>query len=148
MAQELLRNVKDGADEKELIALAKNIVEKAVANKPVADKVEWTALAEKLLPNIFIYSLFFAAWKWSSTHFRAHWHDFTTNAYRHRALVKFGQLEKLDDEVHFGDIRRLSGMLLLLLSDSAYTEESNEITGTERIIKLEEMIRELFTTKQ
>lgn len=116
----------------------------------------WNKIVSSLLPNIFIYSLFFAAWHWSSRHYRAHWHNFILNAYRHRALVKFAELEQagnlpIGDQAQAaiaGEIRKLSGILLLIPGDSAYIDKEKEDTGAERIIKTEEIIREVFTKKE
>jgi hypothetical protein len=111
------------------------------------------------LPNIFIYSLFFAAWQWSSTHFRAHWHNIITNAYRHSALEKFENIQEkqegsqsiygIEDDVKLkNDLKRYEALLLLILTDTAYLESAAGTTSAEKIIKMEEAIRGILTVNK
>lgn len=116
----------------------------------------WSETLKQVFPNIFIYSLFFVAWHWSARHYRAHWHNYVLNAFRHRALNKIASLEervdalsgsKRDDIV--SDLRVLSALLLLLPTRSAYTEtEDAGETGAERIVKIEEMLREIINKRR
>lgn len=54
----------------------------------------WSIAILKLAPNVFVYTLFFIAWRWSARHFRAHWHNFISNAYRHRALWRYEEIQR------------------------------------------------------
>ncbi len=115
----------------------------------------WKTIVASTLPNLFIYSLFFVSWQWSSKHFRAHWHNFITNAYRHRGLEKFKELEKMDNNsidnsdksATIAALRRLAGLLLLVPRESAYLSAEKEDTVTERMLRLEELIRETLIGK-
>lgn len=119
----------------------------------------WKEIVASTLPNLFIYSLFFVSWQWSSRHFRAHWHNFITNAYRHRSLVKFQALENFENpeieiEIENKDksatiaaLRRLAGLLLLVPRESAYLSLEKEDTVTERMLRMEELIRETLIGK-
>ncbi len=127
---------------------------------------DWAFWANAIIPNIFVYALFFLAWHWSARHFRAHWHNFIVNAYRHRALWRYEEIERKLIELAGGidmpegeglratieDIRRgvggtirelfrLSGVLLLLPGQSSYLEAGQDEHSTEEIVKLEEIVK-------
>lgn len=69
-------------------------------------------------------------------------------------MEKFKQLETENiDELGYGDtkaaaigaLRKMAGILLLMPGDSAYVEKDKSDTGAEKLVKREEIIREVLT---
>lgn len=129
--------------------------------------VSWAFAAKAIIPNVFVYALFFVAWNWSARHFRAHWHNFILNSYRHRALWRYEEIERKLVEVASGvgacdeipsikdtvkaiqekvadtilEMYRLSGILLLLPGESSYLDAGKDEKMTEEFVKLEEIVK-------
>lgn len=130
---------------------------------------DWAFWASAIIPNLFVYALFFLAWHWSARHFRAHWHNFILNAYRHRALWRYEEIQRKllslaagidmgSGEEYAGlkptveairnnvsdtllELYRLSGVLLLLPGQSSYLEAGSDERATEQLVKLEEIVK-------
>jgi hypothetical protein len=96
---------------------------------------------------MFIYGIFFAAWYWALSNYRAHWHNFVLNENKSVALTELRQLRKsIETTSDIKDKLALFEAMLLLTPDpSAYLEGDKEITGIERFIRLEELFREIWT---
>lgn len=133
----------------------------------------WVFWASAIIPNVFVYALFFIAWHWSARHFRAHWHNFILNAYRHRALWRYEEIQRkllslaagidmASGEGYSGleptvgkiwenvaetllELYRLSGVLLLLPGQSSYLEAGSDERATEQLVKLEEIVKSVTT---
>jgi membrane protein implicated in regulation of membrane protease activity len=108
---------------------------------------EYLSFAKEVITELFIFSLFYLAWNWSVRHFRAHWHNFILNAYRYRALsvLRLMRNEQGESETGKDEIRRLSGLLLLMTEPSAYLDNERETTLLERIIKLDDWVKKVLT---
>lgn len=99
------------------------------------------AISGKYLHHGIVYLLFCASWYWAAKHYRSHWHNFVTNAYRHRALFRIEQLQRriqgsieiersIDGSADCKkaqetilELYRLSGILLLVPGDSSYLDK-------------------------
>jgi hypothetical protein len=103
----------------------------------------------------------------STRHFRAHWHNFIVNSYRHRALWRYEEIERKLIELASGvgapldnpavqdtvksvrekvadtllELHRLSGILLLFPGDSSYLDAGKDEKASEEFVKLEEIVR-------
>jgi hypothetical protein len=131
-----------------------------------AREITWAFAAKAIIPNLFAYTLFFIAWTWSARHFRAHWHNFIVNSYRHRALWRYEEIERKLVELASGvgapdipgvqqtvkavqdkvadtllEMVRLSGVLLLLPGDSSYLDAGKDEKLAEQLVKFEEVVR-------
>lgn len=101
------------------------------------------------LPNLFIYSLFFVVWAWSIKHHRAHWHEFVINQYKYTALMSLKDLANQSSIPQAKDkVILVSAAALMLPPESPYVEKETSVTGTERLVRLEEWIRELLVQKE
>ena len=127
----------------------------------------WFVAAKVIIPNVFVYALFFIAWNWSARHFRAHWHNVIVNSYRHRALWRYEEIERKLIELASGigpppghsavqdtvksvrekvadtllELHRLSGIFLLFPGDLSYLDAGKDEKASEEFVKLEEIVR-------
>jgi hypothetical protein len=124
---------------------------------PFSKNTTWEEVVNMLAPNIFVYFLFGVAWNWASKHYRSHWHNFVVNAYKYRALRVLKIIrEEIMSNFTTGDYRapkvedtilelyRISGILLLIQSESSYLDNvaSDEISKT--VHQLDELARTLI----
>ncbi|NBC33064.1 MAG: hypothetical protein GVY13_10350 [Alphaproteobacteria bacterium] len=114
--------------------------------QPILDKLA------KLLPNLFIYSLFFTAWTWAIRNYRRHWHNFVVHENKSRSLLAFKEIvDNSGDpmpEAFRERAMELACLIVLSPNTSGYVpEEHEEQTGAERLVKMEEMVRDLITRR-
>lgn len=110
----------------------------------------WWVFMFNLLPHLFLYSLFFVSWRWAVAHFRAHWHDRVLNQYRYEALHALNKIRNLEiNSEHSKDqAALLAAVFLLAPPDMPYLETEKTSTSAERILKIEELVRELITHRE
>ena len=107
----------------------------------------WSDLVH-FIPNLFLYSLFFVGYTWSLKNYKAHWHNFVTNEHRYASLIAIKQIREGNSESEIkNQLDMQSAVVVLLPSETAYLENEGEgeITAAERLLKIEEAIRELAT---
>lgn len=108
--------------------------------------VIWASVVRSVFADFFLFSMFFVPWNWSVRHFRAHWHNFILNAYRHRALHVLNKMEnEKPDESDRQELRKFTALLLLFTGDTAYLEHEEGKTLAEKLIKFEDLLRDLIS---
>lgn len=133
-----------------------------IETQSAKDNLEWPTAIYNIIstqaPSGFIYLLFGVAWFWASKHYKSHWHNFVVNAYRHRALHRFAELQKdIDDRIAeeqynnpdrahetILELYRLSGVLLLIPGDSSYLDKIGTDEISKSLLQLEEATK-VFT---
>ena len=112
-------------------------------------QVGWGEYLVHFIPNLFLYSIFFVGYMWSLKNYKAHWHNFVTNEHRYASLVAIKKIRE-ENEGNTEILKQLdmqSAVVVLIPSETAYLEDEGEreITAAERLLKIEEAIRELVT---
>lgn len=109
---------------------------------------DWKDALLRVVPSIFVYSIFFIAWTWSLKNHNSHWHNFVTNEHRYAALRTIEKLQA-DGEVAKDLLTLQAALAALMPSESAYLDSGGdkEITSGERLLKFEEWIREFLTQR-
>lgn len=112
----------------------------------------WAEVVKHILPNIFLYSIFFVGWGWTLRNYRAHWHNFVTNEHRHASLRAIDRIREGASKEVGEQLELQAAIVVMVPTESAYLEGEGdkEVTAGERLLKLEEAIRGLVangTTK-